>query len=102
MLCNHCTDKHCEDIGSDATPLLIECQACDGRGCDDCNHGRVKIDGCPQKYCREIVAAIQLIDLFGKGLPPVAGGTLDQSVWFLEAVKVLSSEEALAKAESMQ
>jgi hypothetical protein len=60
------------------------------------------IEGCPQKYCREIVPAIGLIDLFEKGLPPIAGGTLDQAVWFLEAAKVLSNEEALAKTEAMQ
>jgi hypothetical protein len=43
---------------------------------------------------------VQLIDLFEKGLPPIAGGTLDQSVWFLEAVKVLSNEEALARQQA--
>jgi hypothetical protein len=43
---------------------------------------------------------VQLIDLFEKGLPPIAGGTLDQSVWFLEAVKVWSNEEAQAKAQA--
>jgi hypothetical protein len=43
---------------------------------------------------------VQLIDLFEKGLPPIAGGTLDQAVWFLEAVKVLHNEEALAKQQA--
>jgi hypothetical protein len=45
---------------------------------------------------------VQLIDLFEKGLPPIAGGTLDQSVWFLEAVKVLGSEEALARQQASE
>lgn len=43
-----------------------------------------------------------MIDLFKNGLPPVAGGTLDQSVWFLEAAKILGSEEAQAKHEATQ
>lgn len=43
-----------------------------------------------------------MIDLFEKGLPPIAGGTLDQSVWFIEAARILSNEEALAKREATQ
>jgi hypothetical protein len=74
--------------------------ACDGAGCHECENGQVQIKGCPQTYCREIVSAIGLIDLFEKGLPPISGGTLDQSVWFLEAAKVLSNEESLAKMEA--
>ena len=81
--------------------MLIECQSCSGRGCDECGKaGRIRIEGCPQAYCKEIVPSVQLIDLFEKGLPPIAGGTLDQSVWFLEAVKVWSNEEAQAKAQA--
>jgi len=101
LLCNSCTDKHCNDIGTESEPLLIECQSCGGRGCDECGQaGRIKIEGCPQQFCKEIVQSVQLIDLFEKGLPPIAGGTLDQSVWFLEAVKVLSNEEALARQQA--
>jgi len=58
--------------------------------------------GCPQEFCRSVVPSIGLIDLFKNGLPPVAGGTLDQSVWFLEAAKILGSEEAQAKHEATQ
>jgi hypothetical protein len=58
----------------------------------------LKIDGCPNKYCRKVVQAVGLIDLFEKGLPPVAGGALDQSVWFTEAATILNNEDAKAKA----
>ena len=78
----------------------MECPQCDGHGCDECNQGQIRIDGCPQQYCKEIVQSIGLIDLFNKGLPPVAGGTLDQSVWFLEAVNVLSNAETQAKNDA--
>jgi len=80
----------------------MECPQCDGFGCDECNQGQIRIDGCPQQYCKEIVQSIGLIDLFNKGLPPIAGGTLDQSVWFLEAVNVLSNAETQAKNEARQ
>jgi hypothetical protein len=80
----------------------MECLSCGGVGCDECTEGRIAIQGCPKQYCREIVPSISLIDLFQKGLPPVAGGTLDQSVWFLEAAKILGNEEAQAKSEATQ
>jgi hypothetical protein len=56
--------------------------------------------GCPQTFCKEIIPVLGLIDLFEKGLPPINGGTLDQSAWFIEASRVLASEEALAKMEA--
>lgn len=53
--------------------------------------------GCPQEFCATVVSTIKLIDLFNKGLPPVAGGTLDQSAWFLDSVDVFAHEEASVK-----
>ena len=38
-----------------------------------------------------------MIELFKKGLPPVAGGSLDQSVWFIEAASTLEREDEKAK-----
>ena len=43
--------------------------------------------------------AIELIDFFYNGLPPVTGGVLDQSAWFLAAAKRLKSEDTMAKAD---
>lgn len=75
----------------------MECIHCDGTGCDKCDQGKIEVVGCPQKLCSSIVPTVRLIDLFNKGLPPVSGGTLDQSAWFLDAVSVFASEEALAR-----
>jgi hypothetical protein len=47
-----------------------------------------------------MIPAINLIDLFGKGVLPVAGGALDQSAWFLEAASVMGHEDAAMKAEA--
>jgi hypothetical protein len=46
-----------------------------------------------------MVTLIDVIDLFGKGLPPVAGGTLDQSVSFIQAAAFFESEERKVRNE---
>jgi hypothetical protein len=51
------------------------------------------IDGCPNAFCRSIVNSIDLIDMLGKGMPPVAGGMLDQSVSFIHAAQFFEQEE---------
>jgi hypothetical protein len=99
LLCKYCSDGKCTDKGTKETPIEIECPKCDGVGCEECKDGHIQIEGCPNTYCREISSTIGLIDLYEKGLPPVAGGALDQSVWFVEAAKVMSNEEAKVKAE---
>jgi hypothetical protein len=40
-----------------------------------------------------------MADLFNEGLPPVAGGSLDQSASFVDAVRILKYEENRIKAE---
>ena len=60
----------------------------------------VRIDGCPNAYCREMVPLVELADLFEKGIPPIAGGALDQAAWFLHATKTLAHEEASIKAKA--
>ena len=38
-----------------------------------------------------MIEVSNLVDLFESGLPPVAGGSLDQTAWFLEAVRELKT-----------
>jgi hypothetical protein len=72
----------------------MECPECNGAGCDECgNTGQFTIIGCPNKFCRDVVKVTRLADLFEKGLPPIAGGALDQAAWFLDAVQILSNDE---------
>lgn len=59
----------------------------------------MSITTCPNQYCREVATLIPLADLFAKGLPPVEGGVLDQSAWFLQAARILEREEETIKAE---
>jgi hypothetical protein len=99
MLCKYCHAGKCSDLGTESEPISLECSQCNGAGCEHCNDGHVDIVGCPQRECSSIVDAVEMIDLFRKGLPPVSGGTLDQSVWFLDAARILENEESKLKAE---
>lgn len=64
-----------------------------------CENGSTQIEGCPNQYCRQMVPAIRLIEQFKKGMPPIAGGVLDQAAWFIEAAELLEHDEAIIKAE---
>jgi hypothetical protein len=99
-LCRHCSDKECVDMGTDTEPIEIECPHCNGSGCSHCAQGSVRIQGCPNRFCRPIVDVIGLCDLYQKGLPPVSGGALDQAVWFVDAQRFLELDELMIKAEA--
>lgn len=43
-----------------------------------------------------------LIDLFHKGIPPIAGGSLDQSAGFIDAAQQLRNDEAKLKAMGLK
>jgi len=98
-LCRGCSSKQCKDEGTEREPIEIECPQCRGQGCSECNQGSIRVLGCPNRVCSPIVDAVELCDLYAKGLPPVLGGALDQAVWFLEAAKLLEVEELTIKAE---
>ena len=86
-------------MGTDREPIDIECPTCNGAGCKECSKGTIRIYGCPNKECSSMYQIVQLADLFKKGVMPVAGGALDQSASFMEAVRFLESSEAQMRAE---
>ena len=92
-----CGPGRCKDKGTGAEPIEIDCPSCSGAGCDQCNDGTFRLDGCPNDYCRAIAGTVEMIELFNKGLPPIAGGSLDQSVWFIQDASTLNREDDLAK-----
>jgi len=100
FLCRNCTVKTCNDKGTDSEPINIECPTCIGNGCDQCNDGSIDLVGCPNVQCGDVAYVARLADLFEKGMPPIAGGALDQSAWFLDAVSFLRSDEANLRAKS--
>ena len=96
-LCRSCSDGKCRSLGTEQEPIAIECPGCSGEGCEHCDDGNVNVAGCPNRYCREVSQVVRLGYLFAKGLPPVAGGVLDQSAWFIQAVGILQRDEEQIK-----
>jgi hypothetical protein len=88
-------------MGTAAEPIEVKCPSCNGAG-DDCKHcddGFFVVDGCPNRFCCDMDQTVHMAELFNRGMPPVAGGALDQSASFLEAERCIRIEDALAKAE---
>lgn len=57
----------------------------------------IEIVGCPNEICSELAPAIEIINLFHEGIPPIAGGSLDQTPSFLEAARQLKQDELIFK-----
>jgi hypothetical protein len=49
---------------------------------------------------RKTLQAMRMADLMKEGLPPVAGGVLDQSAWFVSFYECFRSEQNRAEAEA--
>jgi hypothetical protein len=90
-LCRNCTSKKCNP---DYQFAEIECPSCNGQGCDECAMGLIRLSECPNKECSDMFQVVQLADLFEKGVMPIAGGALDQSAWFVDAVNILKADES--------
>lgn len=99
LLCRSCTRGHCRSLSTEHSRVEIECPVCDGAGCDQCDNGVFAVDGCPNAFCSSMVTPIDLFELFGKGLPPISGGVLDQSASFVHASQFFESEELKVRNE---
>lgn len=75
------------------------CPGCEGKGCDECrNTGGIDITDCPLNLITsDVWEIIALADLFEKGLPPVAGGALEQAKIFVETARFVFGEKAYWK-----
>lgn len=87
--------------------MQLQCVNCSGKGCEECGTtGWLVIDRCPHSMVDARVAEIvRYADLYEKGLPPVAGGALDQCQGFVDACVFLMREKELVKcseSRSMQ
>ena len=73
----------------------MDCPACGGAGCEHCGPtGRLQITDCPLCVVPEDAwQLLRLARLYEKGLPPVAGGALDQAAAFVEACDFVWNEE---------
>jgi len=62
--------------------------------------GTFDLTECPLDYVgQEVWDAIEMAELYEKGLPPVAGGSLDQCRSFLAACRMVWADQRRWKAE---
>lgn len=99
LLCRDCTGRKCYDEGTEAEPISIECPHCNGRECKHCVGGFVNLNGCPNAFCRDMASIIDLVEIFRNGTPPLPGGSLNQTRWFLDVAQQLNADENKLKAE---
>jgi len=56
------------------------------------------LTSCPRNQLgRSTIDLIESSDMYSKGLPPVAGGVLDQSQSFIDAHRLLTSDQQTLK-----
>lgn len=83
-------------------PLALPCVVCNGEDehCPACNGtGEYEVTECPNQWIgSEVHGFARLADLFDKGLPPVAGGALDQTRAFLDAESAWRRDVKLLEA----
>lgn len=78
------------------------CPCCGAYGCKECDgFGRVVITEKPD-LPEEIWETLIYAKWMENGLPPVAGGVLDQDHWFITAATFVSNEGELIKAELLK
>lgn len=59
----------------------------------------MQITECPNRAVGNMHDQIELIDHMAAGLPPVSGGALDQTRWFLRACEFFKIEQDRAKSD---
>jgi hypothetical protein len=76
------------------------CPVCEGEGCEECKEGQIDITECPLELITEDVwQVIRFAELYEKGLPPIAGGALEQAKVFVDAAQFIMNEKAYWKAK---
>lgn len=82
----------------------MSCVSCNGKGCEVCNEsGYFYIAECPLEVVTEDVwDVMEYADLYKRGLPPVAGGALDQARVFTQACRIIWAEKKSYEKEKAQ
>ena len=100
-LCSTC-GAHCPRR-PESGETYFECPICNGRGCGQCVEGQIALDECPQSYIgTEMIEAVNMAAMCGKGDWPVVGGLLDQSAWFVALKRELDGELNRIEQDQME
>ena len=91
-LCSECIGGKCRDAPTTALPTSIQCTECAGLGCMHCQGGDYDLTTCPDKYCGSMLELSYYVGMTEHGLLPESGGLLDQTNWFIEANRYLTSQ----------
>jgi hypothetical protein len=89
--------NYCEGECTEYQALEIACPVCDEKRCEECDgKGFFTLSECPLSYIFDLKPFLLLANSMADGLPPVAGGAMDQSALFLKAYQRLQSEDQKA------
>jgi len=95
LLCKSC-GKTCQDNEG----IEIDCPACNGKGCDNCKHGRFELSGCPKKLIdSNTMQTLEFAEWIEKGHLPSEGGVLSQSASLMAHCKAYINETNRIEAE---
>jgi len=74
---------------------MADCPVCGGRGCGDCKQtGRFEVTACPMLWIEPAIwELIDMAEFWEKGMPPVAGGVMDQTAYFVAFAQRVFAEE---------
>lgn len=89
---------------SEQNEIEIECPLCSGDGCEDCGgSGQMPLDVCPRQYVQDIAYEANICSIaINNGVLPVAGGSLDQSGWFVDAWMCLHRDQKTIENERLK
>jgi len=79
----------------------VACPVCEERGCPECGgRGTFELASCPAEFAGDDAwEVLEAAEAAAKGLPPVAGGLLDQAAAFSEAARFVWAEQRRHRAE---
>lgn len=73
-------------------PIWLQCPVCNKRGCSDCDGPRgVKLSG-PITVPQWCWSVLTVADRYRRGVPPIAGGALDQTNWINQVCEFIDVE----------
>lgn len=74
---------------------------CEGDGCTDCvQSGRFSVTECPYRQLDEtVLEALTIADCWNRGMPPAAGGYVDQTCSIVEACRFINRDRNRWRAQ---